>query len=320
MKTMVNRITLHFICIVILPLCLLALSGCAEEFGSEYIVIVSPADISSFESGDSITFEMLLTVKSREHNRIKKGTIIQWTSDRDGDLKREEVDHDIEGEKAEWRREYTASYSQSFSTSALSAGDHKITCKANATNESGTYNIATASIRIYISESQNTTTTTIAATTTTATATTTTTDGGGNLDVTACTALNDLVVRAGKALFYNNDTECWASIILKNIGMKGIQAGFYVDDNTLDPTRDGWVFIYLDPGQEFEDFIQPSGWGYSPQTDSHGNPLPTRVVKTSRITAIYSEDGCSWILKEVYATDGDVPTTTQDISGLDPCN
>jgi hypothetical protein len=97
MKTMVNRITLHFICIVIFPLCLLALSGCDEEFDSEYIVIVSPADISSFESGDSITFKMLLNVKSREHNRIKKGTIIQWTSDRDGDLKSEEVDQDITG-------------------------------------------------------------------------------------------------------------------------------------------------------------------------------------------------------------------------------
>jgi len=322
MKTMANRITLRFICIVIFPLCLLALSGCAEESESEYIVIVSPADISSFESGDSITFEMLLTVKSRGSNGIKKGTIIQWTSDRDGDFWREEVDQDIKGVKAEWRREYTASYSQSFSTSALSAGDHIITCKANTTDESGTYNIATKSIRIYISESQNTTTTTIATTTTTATATTTTADGGGggNLDVTACTALNDLVVRAGKALFYNNDTECWASIILKNIGMKGIQAGFYVDDSTLDPTRDGWVFLYLNPGQEYEDFIQPSGWGYQPQHDYYGNDTPTRVVKTSRITAIYSEDGCSWILEEVYATDGDVPTSTQDVSGLDPCN
>jgi len=138
MKTMVNRITLRFICIVIFPLCLLALSGCAEEFGSEYIAIVSPADISSFESGDSITFEMLLTVKSRESNGIKKGTTIQWTSDRDGDFWREEVDHDITGVETGWGAEYTASYSQSFSTSALSAGDHKITCKANATNESGT--------------------------------------------------------------------------------------------------------------------------------------------------------------------------------------
>jgi hypothetical protein len=305
MKTMVKCIMLRFICIVIFPLCLLALSGCADPGSGDYIYIVEPADISTFESGDSITFEMLLIVNSETLAFIKKGTIIQWTSDRDGDFWREEVDHEIKGDKAGLDG-YTASYSQSFSTSALSAGDHKITCKADATDESGTYNIATASIRIYITESQNTTTTT--------------TDGGGNLDVTACTALNDLVVRAGKALFYNNDTECWASIILKNIGMKGIQAGFYVDDSTLDPTRDGWVFIYLDPGQEYEDFIQPSGWGYSPQTDSHGNPLPTRVVKTSRITAIYSEDGCSWILKEVYATDGDVPTTTQDVSGLDPCN
>ena len=116
MKTMLNRITLRFICIVIFPLCLLALSGCDEEFDSEYIVIVSPADISSFESGDSITFEMLLTVKSRGSNGIKKGTIIQWTSDRDGDLKREEVDHDIEGEEEPFLlgEGYTASYSQTF--------------------------------------------------------------------------------------------------------------------------------------------------------------------------------------------------------------
>ena len=127
MKTMVNRITLHFICIVIFPLCLLALSGCGSGVSIE---IVEPADISTFESGDSITFEMLLTVNSRVSAVIKKGTIIQWTSDRDGDFWREEVDHDIKGVETASGAEYTASYSQSFSTSALSAGDHKITCKA----------------------------------------------------------------------------------------------------------------------------------------------------------------------------------------------
>ena len=63
------------------------------------IEIVEPADISTFESGDSITFEMLLTVNSRVSAVIKKGTIIQWTSDRDGDFWREEVDHDITGVK-----------------------------------------------------------------------------------------------------------------------------------------------------------------------------------------------------------------------------
>jgi hypothetical protein len=298
MKTKVNRITLHFICIAIFPLCLLALSGCVG-LDSQYIEIVSPADISSFESGDSITFEMLLTVNSRVSAVIRKGTIIQWTSDRDGDFWREEVDHDIKGVETGGGAGYTASYSQSFSTSALSAGGHKITCKAVY----DTIEIATKSIRISVTESQTSSTTT------------TTTDGGGNLDVTACTALNDLVVRAGEKKYSNNNTECWASIILKNIGMKGIQAGFYVDDSTLDPTRDGWCFLYLDPGQEYEDFIQPSGWGYQPQYDG-----TTRTVITSKITAIYSEDGCSWILKEVYATDGDVPTTTQDVSGLDPCN
>jgi hypothetical protein len=320
MKTMVNRITLHFICIVIFPLCLFALSGCADDHEwIKKIRIESPADDSSFESGDSISFKMVLEYVYPDAVYISKGTLIEWTSNIDGVFKKEEIDHVITGVRDDPGM-YTVSYSQIFSTSVLSVGNHTITCSAYDPDESLFADIPTASIKISVSESQNTTTTTIAATTTTATDTTTTTDGGGNLDVTACTALNDLVVRAGKALFYNNDTECWASIILKNIGMKGIQAGFYVDDNTLDPTRDGWVFIYLDPGQEYEDFIQPSGWGYSPQTDSHGNPLPTRVVKTSRITAIYSEDGCSWILKEVYATDGDVPTTTQDISGLDPCN
>jgi hypothetical protein len=317
MKTMLNRITLRFICIVIFPLCLLALSGCTE-LDSKYIVIVSPADISSFESGDSITFEMLLTVKSRDGNDIKKGTIIQWTSDRDGDFWREEVDHDIQGVKAKWSREYTASYSQSFSTSALSAGDHKITCKADY----DTINIATKSIRIYISESQDTTTTTIA-TTTTAAATTTTTDGGGNLDLTACTALDDLEVRAGEPKYYNNNTECWASIILKNNGMKAIHGGFYTDDSTIniiDPHefgRDGWGFLYLDPGQEYENFIQPSGWGYQPQLDG-----TTRTVITSKITAVYSEDGCMWILNDDLYSDGviDAPIRTRDVSGLDPCN
>ena len=42
-----------------------------------------------------------------------------------------------------------------------------------------TINIATKSIRISVTESQTSSTTT------------TTTDGGGNLDVTACTALDD---------------------------------------------------------------------------------------------------------------------------------
>lgn len=310
MKTMVNRITLHFICIVIFPLCLVVLHGCSDFFYDYDIFIFSPDNNATFEQGDTITFSMNLIKEAQNPSdssvTIFKGTIIQWTSDIDGDFWKEELDHDILG--VEDIDGWFASYTQQFSSSALSAGNHKITCKANVKNESGTYNLATASIRISVTESQTSSTTT------------TTTDGGGDLDVTACTALNDLVVRAGEKKYYNNNTECWASIILKNIGMKGIQAGFYVDDSTLDPTRDGWVFIYLDPGQEYEDFIQPSGWGYQPQTDSHGNPLPTRVVKTSRITAIYSADGCSWILKEVYATDGDVPTTTQDVSGLDPCN
>ena len=256
MKTMLYHITLRFICIVIFPLCLLALSGCAE-LDSKYIVILSPADISSFESGDSITFEMLLTVKSREGINIKKGTIIQWTSDRDGDFWREEVDHDIQGVKAKWSSKYTASYSQSFSTSALSAGDHKITCKADY----NTINIATDSIRIYIAESQDTTTTAIA-TTTTAAATTTTTDGGGNLDVTACTAIDDLEVRAGEPEYWNNKTTCLGSIILKNNGTRGILAVFYVE-STLASCSTGWHYSYLVPGQEWNSETIPF-WAYQP--------------------------------------------------------
>jgi hypothetical protein len=311
MKTMVNRITLHFICIVIFPLCLFALSGCGSGVSIE---IVEPADISTFESGDSITFEMLLTVKSRGGNGIKKGTIIQWTSDRDGDLKREEVDHDIEGEEEPFLlgAGYTASYSQSFSTSALSAGDHKITCKANATNESGTYNIATASIRIYISESQDTTTTTIAATTTTATATTTTTDGGGNLDVTACTALDDLEVRAGEPEYSNNKTDCISSIILKNNGMRPIQVLLYVE-NTIEHKQPGWVSIYLELDQEWNSQTIPF-WARQLQTDGI-----TRTIKTSNTTAVYLEDGCLWILNDTNDGVLDAPIRTQDISGLNPC-
>jgi hypothetical protein len=313
MKTIFNRIMLSSISsFAILSLCLLVLHGCSEFFYDYDMSIYMPDNNTTFEQGDTITFSMNIIKEPPDPSdssvTIFKGTIIQWTSDIDGDFWKEELDHDIEGVKDNDKDGWFASYSQSFSTSALSAGNHKITCKANARNESGTYNLATDSIRISVTESQTSSTTT------------TTTDGGGNLDVTACTAINDLVVRAGEPLYYNYNTECWASIILKNIGMKGIQAGFYVDDSTLDPTNDGWVFIYLDPGQEFEDFIQPSGWGYQPQHDYYGNDTPTRVVITSKITAIYSEDGCSWILKEVYATDGDVPTRTLDVSGLDPCN
>jgi hypothetical protein len=299
MKTMVNRITLHFICIVILPLCLLALSGCDELESKKYIVIVSPADISSFESGDSITFEMLLTVKSREGNGRKKGTIIQWTSDRDGDLKSEEVDQDIKGDKSEWRREYTASYSQSFSTSALSAGDHKITCKAVY----DTIEIATKSIRISVTESQT------SSTTTTATDTTTTTDGGGNLDVTACTALDDLEVRAGEPEYSNNKTDCISSIILKNNGMRPIQVLLYVE-NTIEHKQPGWVSIYLELGQEWNSETIPF-WAYDLQTDG--------IIKTSNTTAVYLEDGCLWILNDTNDGVLDAPIRTRDISGLNPC-
>ena len=331
MKTMVNRITLHFICIVIFPLCLVVLHGCSDFFYDYDIFIFSPDNNATFEQGDTITFSMNLIKEPQNPSdssvTIFKGTIIQWTSDIDGDFWKEELDHDIEGVKDNDEDGWFASYTHQFSSSALSAGNHKITCKANARNESGTYNLATASIRISVTESQDTTTTTIA-TTTTATATTTTTDGGGNLDVTACTALDDLEVRAGEAKYYNNNTECWASIILKNNGMKAIHGGFYTDDSTIniiDPHefgRDGWGFLYLDPGQEYENFIQPSGWGYQPQTDSHGNPLPIRTVITSKITAVYSEDGCMWILNEDLFSDGviDAPIRTRDVSGLDPCN
>ena len=294
MKTMVNRITLRFICIVIFPLCLLALSGCVG-LDSQYIEIVSPADISSFESGDSITFEMLLTVNSRVSAVIRKGTIIQWTSDRDGDFWREEVDRDIKGVETGGGAGYTASYSQSFSTSALSAGGHKITCKAVY----DTIEIATKSIRISVTESQNTTTTT--------------TDGGGNLDVTVCTALDVLEVRAGEPKYYNNNTDCNSSIILKNNGMRPIQVLLYVE-NTIEHKQPGWVSIYLELGQEWNSETVPF-WARQLQTDGI-----TRTIKTSNTTAVYLEDGCLWIINDTNDGVLDAPITTQDISGLNPCN
>jgi hypothetical protein len=303
MKTMVKRNTLHFICIVIFSLCLFILSGCDEDSGF-FIEIQSPADGVSFESGESIQFSMSL---KRMADTIPQGTIIQWTSDRDGDFWKEEITQTILPDKG------SAEYHQEFSTSVFSGSDHTLTCKAYRLDDSGnTYNLATEQVRIYIKESQNTTTTT---------ATATTTGGGGNLD--ACTALNDLEVRAGEPQYYGNGAECWASIILKNNGMKAIQGGFYTDDSTINTTdphefkRDGWGFLYLDPGQEIEYTIQPSGWGYQPQYDG-----TTRTVITSKATAVYSEDGCMWILNEDLFSDGviDAPIRTRDISGLDPCN
>ena len=184
------------------------------------------------------------------------------------------------------------------------------------------FNWVTVNRKEATSSSSSTTTSSLATTTTT------TTDGGGNLDLTACTALDDLEVRAGEAKYYNNNTECWASIILKNNGMKAIHGGFYTDDSTIniiDPHefgRDGWGFLYLDPGQELNTPSNHQVWGYQPQTDSHGNPLPIRTVKTSKITAVYSEDGCMWILNDDLFSDGviDAPIRTRDVSGLDPCN
>jgi len=150
----------------IFSLCLLVFSGCDFRYS---IRIKSPADVSTFESGDSITFSMSLTKSTafREIASIAKGTIIQWTSSRNGDFWQEEIMQELTGESA-------VTYHQEFSTSALSAGDHTITCRANTINESGiTYNLATAKVRIYISESQTsstTTTTTASSTTTTASA------------------------------------------------------------------------------------------------------------------------------------------------------
>ena len=191
MKTMVNRITLHFICIVIFPLCLVVLHGCSDFFYDYDIFIFRPYNNATFEQGDTITFSMNLIKEPQNPSdssvTIFKGTIIQWTSDIDGDFWKEELDHDIEGVKDNDEDGWFASYTHQFSSSALSAGNHKITCKANARSESGTYNLATASIRISVTESQTSSTTT------------TTTDGGGNLDVTACTAIDDLEVRAGRA-------------------------------------------------------------------------------------------------------------------------
>ena len=297
MKTMLNRITLHFICIVIFPLCLLALSGCAAPGSGDYIEIIEPADISTFESGDSITFSMRLvrsTLPGETPLIILKGTIIQWTSDKDGDFWKEEVMQNVDAEKLVLT--HRAVYQQEFSTSALSAGDHKITCKAVY----DTIEIATKSIRISVTESQTSSTTT------------TTTDGGGNLDVTACTALDDLEVRAGEPEYSNNKTDCISSIILKNNGMRPIQVLLYVE-NTIEHKQPGWVSIYLELDQEWNSQTIPF-WARQLQTDGI-----TRTIKTSNTTAVYLEDGCLWILNDTNDGVLDAPITTQDISGLNPC-
>ena len=318
MKTVSNRIAISLLSAFVIPsLCLIVFTGCNEVTKSS-IWIQSPADVSTFESGDSIPFSMSLTESTLSGNAcIDNGTIIQWTSSRDGIFWQEEISQEVCGKVG-------VTYEQEFSTSALSAGDHTITCRANKTDETGTtYNLATAQVRIYIRESQNTTTTTATDTTTT-----TTNGGNSNLDLTACTALDDLEVRAGEPEYWNNKTTCVASIILKNNGTRPIFGGFYTDDstiNTIDPKvfkRDGWVFLYLDPGREIEYTIQPSGWGYQPQQDFYGNDTPTKTVITSKATAVYSEDGCKWILNEDFFSDGviDAPMRTRDVSGLDPCN
>lgn len=308
MKTISKRIVLScFSFFAMTALCLLVLPGC-DDFYKRTITITSPADVSSFDSGDSIPFSMSLTVSTLSGNVcIDNGTIIQWTSNRDGDFWQEEIEQKVCGKNA-------VTYDQEFSTSALSEGDHTITCKANATDASGaTYNLATAQVRIYIRESQASSTTT------------TTPDGGGGdgrYDLTACTALNDLEVRAGVPEYWNNKTTCYASIILKNNGTRPIWALYYAE-NTISPEETGWRTLYLDPGQEWNSETIPF-WAYQPQTDG------VRTIKTTKATAVYyypddddadNDEGCQWIFDDLYSDNVlDVPISTRDVSGLDPCN
>jgi len=283
-----------------IAMCLIALPGC-DEFNTYTISIKSPADKESFDAGDSIPFSMSLTKSTLSGTAcIDNDTLIQWASSRDGNFWQEEIMQKVCGEN-------TVTYEQQeFLPSALSAGDHTITCRANRTYESGTYNLATAQVRIYIRESQTPSTTT----------TTTTTSGGGgegDLDVTACTALDYLEVRAGEPGYYNNDTGCTATIIGKNNGTRPIQALFYVI-NDIEHTQPGWVSLYLDPGQEYAWGSVPF-WAYQLQADGI-----TRTIITSKATAIYPVDGCVWILDDTNDGVMDAPIETEDISGLDPCN
>lgn len=164
MKKLSNRIAISFLSAFVIPsLCLIVFTGC-DEVTKYSIWIQSPADVSTFESGDSIPFSMSLTKSIPPLNGtacIDNGTIIQWTSSRDGNFWQEEILQKVCEKNA-------VTYEQEFSTSALSAGDHTITCGANKTDETGTtYNLATAQVRIYIKESQTSSTTTTATDTTT---------------------------------------------------------------------------------------------------------------------------------------------------------
>ena len=164
MKTVFKRIAISFLsAITFFSLCLLVLPGCDENQKElEYsVTIVAPDNDTTFADGDSIPFEMKFEVYSRLRTvPIRKGTIIQWTSDIAGDFWKEEIDHDILSDN----KDNTASYSQNFSTSFLPAGNHTITCSVYRVYSPLIIDYAKASLAVHITESQTSSTTTIAAT------------------------------------------------------------------------------------------------------------------------------------------------------------
>lgn len=162
MKTVSTRIVLSFCSVfAMIALCLLVFPGCDILKSNAIITILEPDNSTSYEEGDSITFEMGFTVYSSFNAvLISKGTIIEWASNIDGAFWEEEIAQDIKGNKVNLFSDYSASYSQLFSTSALSVGNHTISCRAYTTDGSENHTIAASNIRIYITESQTSTTTT----------------------------------------------------------------------------------------------------------------------------------------------------------------
>jgi hypothetical protein len=229
---------------------------------------------------------------------IYKGTIIQWTSDIDGDFWREELDHDIKG--VEDPDGWFASYSHQFSSSVLSVGDHKITCTASEIRRSQTYNLAKKSIIVHITESQGTTTTT----------TTNGGDGGdGGQSITECEAMHEIEIYAGEPEYYGPD--CYAKIYVNNKSDQYINVISCQYDTHVSEINGCWCSVFS-PGAN--DYIIDSGWISATMSDGS-----QRTQKTTVVAATYSTEGCAWICNDLADRVLDVPIPTTNVESMNPC-
>jgi hypothetical protein len=303
MKSLVNRIRVRFNCVAALfLLCPLLITGCSEY----NVSIVSPDQDGTFEEGDAITFSMTLSRKSIDSEApdviIEKGTVIQWKSNIDGELWNETIDQNIPASDHDDGR--YASYDQQFSSSALSSGNHTITCSAFDVSGLKPDQLASASVIIHVASSPITTTTTLPGPTTS-----TSTTGGGDLSAAACDALNRIDIYAGEPELYGQD--CYAKLYVNNQSDQYINV-ISCQYDTHVSTINGCGCSVFSPGANT--YIIDGGWIAATMSDGS-----TRTRETTIVAATYSVEGCAWTCNELADGTLDAPLARTDVSNMNPC-